>query len=258
MDELRATLSAIAADRESGAAQIARAAAKALRAVKPPDLHAAIRLLVEGHPAMAPLWRLATDVLTASDPARGADDFLRRLDSDGLAALLLAPQLPRTVLTISFSSSVIEVVRNGPVDLLLCMRSEPGGEGERMAMAARPTPARVIEDDEAIARVPAEVVVVGADAVTPFGLINKAKTGALAEAARSRGVSCYVVAGDSKFVEAELSLVAPFEHVSLDLFTAIATPAGLVSPGEAGELAKRARLHPDLVPLLIEVSGPKH
>jgi translation initiation factor 2B subunit (eIF-2B alpha/beta/delta family) len=144
MEDVWATLWSIAADRESGAAQIARAATDALKEVATPDVDEAIRLLLEGHPAMASLWRLASDVLYAPDPARGANDFILRLESESEAASILAPVLPPSIITISFSSSVIETVRRASVKLLYCMRSDPGGEGERMAQAVRPIPARVI------------------------------------------------------------------------------------------------------------------
>jgi len=251
------TLSNIAADRKSGAAQIARAAAEALKGVAVPDVDPAIRLLLAGHPAMAPLWRLASDVLSAPEPSSGADAFLHRLESDGAAASTLVPDLPPWLLTISYSSTVAQAVTQARVRLLTCMRSDPGGEGERMAQAVVPVRARVIEDEEAIGLVPAAAVVVGADAVTPSGLVNKVKTRALAEAARQKDVPCYAVAGDSKFVEADLPVETPFERVPLELFTAIATSAGLLSSAEAAERAALARLHPNLMPLLAELSGPR-
>ncbi|HEV8420119.1 MAG TPA: hypothetical protein VGR13_02045 [Actinomycetota bacterium] len=253
MDDVRATLSSIAADRESGAAQIARAAAEALKDVTTSDLHAAIHELLAGHPAMAPLWRVASQMLSTSDPVRGANDFLLLMESDDVAASVLAPVLPPSLLTISFSSSVIAAVRGASVDQLLCMRSEPGGEGERMAEATRPIRARVIEDDEALELVPAEAVVVGADAVTTSGLVNKVKTRALAESARRKEVACYAVAGQTKFVAADLPVRLPFETVPVDLFTAIATPAGLLSPAQAEEVASRAILHKGLADVLGEL-----
>ena len=204
---------------------------------------------------MAPLWRLATDVLTAPDSATGAGAFLLRLDADRAAASALAPRLPATVLTISFSSSVLETVRQSSVELLLCMRSEPGGEGSRMAAAASPIATRVIEDDEAIEAVPAQAVITGADAVTPRGLINKVKTGALAAGAADEAVPCYAVAGETKFLDADLPVASMFERVPLELFTGIATPAGVLSPSEAMDLASRARVHPDLLPLLHALSN---
>jgi translation initiation factor 2B subunit (eIF-2B alpha/beta/delta family) len=246
MGNVWATLSSIAADRDSGAAQIARAAAETMRHLERSEVPEALDILLTAHSAMGPLWRVASLVLGAPTPALGADEFLRLLESDDAATSTLAPLLPRSVLTISFSTSVIATVRRAPVEELLCMRSEPGGEGERTAEAARPTPARVIEDDEALELLPAEAVVVGADAVTPSGLVNKVKTRALAESARRRGVPCYAVAGAAKFVAVDLPVRSPFEAIPLELFDAIAAPEGLLSDAQAGELASRARLHPAL------------
>jgi len=256
MGAVWATLGRIASDRNSGAAEIAKAAADALSSVAESDVRAAVRLLLEGHPSMAPLWRLATAVLSAADPGEGAAAFLARLQSDGAVATVLAPVLPPWLLTISYSSSVIEALRTARVSQLTCMRSDPGGEGVRMSEAVAPIRARVIDDDEAIAHIPAAAVVVGADAVTPSHLINKVKTRALAEAAREKGVPSYVVAGDSKFVDSNLPIEGPFERVPLELFTAIATPTGLNSPAEASERAAGAHLHPELASLLSELFRP--
>jgi translation initiation factor 2B subunit (eIF-2B alpha/beta/delta family) len=251
----RARLGRIASDRDSGATQIARAAAEVLGTLTGSEVHEGIRLLLQGHPTMAPLWRLATEVLSAGDPARGARTFLDHLQSDAAAASLLAPELPPWILTISYSSSVVEVIQKARISLVTCMRSEPGGEGVRMAEAVAPNRARVIEDDEAIRLVPAAAVVVGADAVSPAGLVNKVKTRALTEAARAKGVPCYAVAGDTKFVDAELPVESPFERAPLELFTAIATPDGLLSPSEAAERAAQGNIHPDLAELLTVLSA---
>jgi Initiation factor 2 subunit family len=246
MEDVWATLSGIAGDRDSGAAQIGRAAAETMRRLSRSEIPDALDILLAGHSVMAPLWRLASLVLTAPTPTIGADEFLRLLESDDEAAAALAPLLPRSVLTISFSSSVIATVRRARVEELLCMRSEPGGEGEGMAEAAHPIPARVIEDEEALELLPVEAVVVGADAVTPAGLVNKVKTRALAESARRGRVPCYAVVGQAKFVAAALPVRNPFEVVPLELFTAIAAPAGMLTAAQAEELASRAALHPDL------------
>jgi translation initiation factor 2B subunit (eIF-2B alpha/beta/delta family) len=249
------TVASIAGDSESGAAEIARAAAETLGTMAPPQARVAIGSLLRAHPEMAPLWRLATNVSAAPDPAQGAAEFLRRLDADRAASSALAPRLPPTVLTISYSSSVLDAVRQAPVELLLCMRSEPGGEGARMAAAASPIHARVLEDEDAIEGVPAAAVLTGADAVTPAGLINKLKTGPLAVAANRVGIPCYAVAGEAKFLDAELPVAPMFERVPLDLFTAIATPFGLLTPAEAAGFASRAALDPALLPLLEALSG---
>jgi hypothetical protein len=112
-----------------------------------------------------------------------------------------------------------------------------------------------MDDEDALARIPAEAVVVGADAVTPSAVINKVKTRALAEAARRHAVPCYAVAGDTKFFAAELPVESPFERIPLELFTAIATPDGLLSTDAARAHAAELTLHPELASLVAELSG---
>ena len=252
MADAWADVARAARDRTSGAASIAGRAAEALVRLDPGRARDAVRLLVSGHPEMAPLWRLGTDVLAAADPGTGARRFLQRLEEDPEAARALAPMLPAWLLTISASSSVLAAVRLARVRLLSCMRSDPGGEGERMAAeaAAGTTRTRLLDDDEAIRLVPAAAVVVGADAVTPAGLVNKVKTRALAEAAGGRGIPVYAVAGETKFLGLDLPTEPPFERVPLHLFTAIATPAGLLPPDEALRAAASAVPHPELAELL--------
>jgi len=161
-----AALRRAARDRTSGAAQIAARAAEAFRGLDAARVDEGVRVLLAGHPEMAPLWRLATDVLDGETPSAGAERFLTRLEEDGGAAQTLAPRLPPWLLTISYSSTVLATVSAARVRLLSCMRSLPGGEGERMAHDAadlnRQT--KVVEDEEAIRLVPAAAVVVGADA----------------------------------------------------------------------------------------------
>jgi methylthioribose-1-phosphate isomerase len=115
------------------------------------------------------------------------------------------------------------------------------------------TEASVIEDEEAIASVPAGAVVVGADAIGPRSLVNKLKTRALAEAARAGGVPCYAVAGGTKFLSDDLPAPEPFERVPLQLFTGVATPNGLLSPEEAAQASLRETLSPGLRPVLQEI-----
>src|SRR5207245_5112419 len=102
----RELISRIAADRSSGAAQIAADAARAVESQSIEEAAQAIELLLSSHPSMAPLWRLASEVLSATDPRKGAARFLTQLAADSTAPAILAPRLPDTVATISYSSSV--------------------------------------------------------------------------------------------------------------------------------------------------------
>lgn len=256
MGDAWARVRAAAADRTSGAAEVARTAAEGLAAIPPARTLQAVRFLLAGHPSMAPLWRLGSDVLAAPDPAAGAARFLHRLDHDVAAADALAPELPPWVVTISRSSSVLRALSaSRRVRVVACLESLPGGEGRAMARSLREAgkQARVVADEEALRRLPGGAVVVGADAVTPGAVVNKVKTRALAEAARTRGVPCFAVAGETKFVSEPLPLEESLEATPIGLFTAVATPWGLLPPEEAAARARQADLHPDLLPYLAEL-----
>src|SRR2546423_8572318 len=103
-----------------------------------------------------------------------------------------------------------------------------------------------MKDDEALKEVPAQAVLVGADAITPASLVNKMKTKTLAEAAREKNVPCFVLAGETKFVPDDLPIAEPFEAVALDMFSGVATPMGLITPSEAAAHAASVEVHPAL------------
>jgi translation initiation factor 2B subunit (eIF-2B alpha/beta/delta family) len=239
-----ATIEALADDSLSGAAEIAERAARALAGIPKSELPDAIETLLRGHPQMAPLWRLGHDLLVGENTLEAGERFSQRLVADEHAISVLSPLLPDRLLTISYSSTVKEAVRVRQPTQVLCMQSDPGGEGLQMAGALSAwVEASVISDEEALDQIPADVVVVGADAVTPAALVNKVKTRQLAEAALSKSVPCFAVAGETKFVPEALPISEPFEAVPLDLFTGIATPMGLLTPSEANTYASGVEMH---------------
>jgi translation initiation factor 2B subunit (eIF-2B alpha/beta/delta family) len=248
-----------ASDRTSGASEIAAAAAEAIAALTADDARKAVLLLVNGHPTMAPLWRLASEVLDGPAPGDGVARFMELLGSDEAAADALSSALTPWVLTISYSSSVVRALRSRRrLAMVTCMESQPGGEGARMAESVSEfANARVVPDPEALAQVPGGVVAVGCDALTPAAVVNKTKTRALVEAARERDVPCYAVAGWSKLVAEPVPVEEPFEPTPLELFTAVATPDGLLPPDEASRRAGSASLHDDLRPVLSRLLGER-
>src|SRR5438552_7605983 len=132
MDEPWATVDALAVNTVQGAAEIGRRAAEILPSIPADELADAIETLLRGHPQMGPLWRLASDLLAAVDPGAGAEWVLRRLAGDEEVPRLLAPILPDELLTISYSSTIIEAIRIREPKRVICMMSDPGGEGLQM------------------------------------------------------------------------------------------------------------------------------
>jgi hypothetical protein len=255
MAEPPASIRALAADRRAGAGEIARRAARALGELDPRLTRPSLEALLRGHPGMAPLWRLAGAILAAPSPRLGAAAFLRELDEDGRAAAVAASVLPRTVVTISWSSSVLHALLVRRPDGVRCMASHPGGEGARMAAALREhlPDVRVVPDEEALADPAAEAALFGADAIGPGGAVNKVGTRALCRAARRAGIPTICVAGETKLLGEDLPAGGAFERVPLGSVDVVALPDGPAGPAEVTARLGRFPLHPSLRPLLEEL-----
>src|SRR5919197_3311023 len=104
MKQAWATIEALADDRQGGAAEIADRAARALGVLPKQELPDAIEALLRGHPQMAPLWRLASDLLSAERHPEAAEGFLQKLATDEHAINVMAPLMPDRILTLSYSS----------------------------------------------------------------------------------------------------------------------------------------------------------
>lgn len=214
-DEWVARAAAIAGDRDAGAGEILarlvplldEARRKAPAAL--PAIEATVRRV---QPAMANLrFACAAAVADRERPGTWARAVaqLRRapaaLARVAVQALVEASAPPWRLVTWSYSSAVVAAVERlagrGPVTVL-CGEGRPRGEGRRLAVRLVAAGARVtLTTDAAVtARLAgAMAVVVGADAVTPAGWINKVGTGALAAIARREGVPVYVLASRDKF-----------------------------------------------------------
>ncbi|HEY7281082.1 MAG TPA: hypothetical protein VID47_05745 [Actinomycetota bacterium] len=243
-------IEALAGDRTMGAAETADRAARALPEIPADELTDAVETLLAAHPVMAPLWRLGNAMLTADDPAAAAQKFRGEMAGDSTAAFALSPALPGRILTISSSATVVEALTVRKPRTVVCMESRPGGEGLSMAgMVSAYSDVEVVDDDRAIAEVPAEAVLIGADAITPTSVVNKVKSLELVQAAIAASIPRYAVAGSVKLVPCELPVPELFQAVPLHLFTGIALPAGLLQPPEAAARAASVRMHPGLVAL---------
>ena len=116
-------------------------------------------------------------------------------------------------------------------------------------LAGAYTHATVIPDEQAIAAVPADAVVVGADAITPRSIVNKVLTRAVVQAAADRGIPRFAVASSSKLVPVEIPVPEPFEATPIELFTVVATAAGPAEPVLVAARVAAIALHPALVML---------
>ncbi len=210
-DRLPEALLAAASDRQGGATEVARRALDGLLEIAGDRalLVAAVEVLVEGQPAMAPVWHLAR-AARGEEPAAALAALRESLDRDAEGAAEAAAAWLRryghgAVATVSHSSLV---------DMVLERLPRP----ERAGAAATP-----------------EVAVIGADAIGPDALLNATGTSALVDQ-----LPTLVVSTPVKLVPAAVfaRLAAPgFEVVPLEVLAAVALGAELMSPADAGRLA---------------------
>jgi translation initiation factor 2B subunit (eIF-2B alpha/beta/delta family) len=282
-------LKGIASDNRSGAAEILARAAKIFQLLslelKPASIEEAqdalsqiCAALVRAQPNMAPLLNLASAALNAASSASTADqvvsaasdaarDFVNWARRAAERAAQHAAQLitdGTTILTHSRSSTVVSSLvlakRAGRRFRVIATESRPLLEGRSLALelADHSIEVAIIADAAAaLALEETDLVLLGADKITPDSLINKIGTCMMALAARERGRPIYAICDRSKFTSAtifsqelrsrtELWPDAPpqiaiinhyFEPTPLGLFAGIITEEGLLSPEAASRRA---------------------
>jgi len=209
----------------------------------------ALWLGVEGRPrGMAP-WEALHDALV-----QYADDLDRGMIETSKSAARLV-RSGSVVLTYSNSTAVRlalwRAVAEGKRFEVACSESRPMREGVALAgaLAERGVPVHLTVDAALFGWLGrATLVMVGADAVTAAGIVNKIGTRPLLEAARRCGVSAYVLADSTKWLPPRLARfwrvrdespgeVATLRHPNLTVenryfdMSPLSLAAGLVSAG---------------------------
>lgn len=184
------------------------------------------KVLIECQPSMAPFFNLANVLLLA---AEGHEDIetMKRSTKEAIRAFVLylqssgdriskiarslIPERSR-VLTHSYSSTVlrtlIDAKREGKQFEVICTESRPNFEGLQMArrLSEAEINVQVQVDLAAFYTVKdVDLVMVGADCLTPFGLVNKVGTYALALAAKEKNVYFYALCGTEKLLGAGMA-----------------------------------------------------
>jgi translation initiation factor 2B subunit (eIF-2B alpha/beta/delta family) len=250
-----------AADKRSGSVEIAlQAAAGVAQLQTRREILRAARALLRAHPAMATLWRLFSETLEAGDPERAsayADRLRAQTEAAADAIRWIATKRSMTVITHSSSASVYAALGRvrRRVARVVCAASLPGGEGRALARKLeRDGFDTTVVPDAAVARAcdEADLALVGADAVTDAGVVNKIGTTPLALAARHAGIGCYPIACNAKLIPRRLwqRVDAPlYEETPLDLFDAVVTERGPQRPGAIRRGVAQVRIPSDLMRL---------
>jgi translation initiation factor eIF-2B subunit delta len=249
LSEPAKVLEEIKADNRSGAAQLAQRGGQLLLDVlkqgRRKEVLALGRALRNAQPSMAPLVNLVNHLFHAiesiQDPhtlgeqgAAAVQGFLDSLmtgaeEIRGHALALLKGK--KVVLTLSYSSTIMRVLEHARGLEVICPESRPLLEGLRTAkeLGAKGIRVRVVADFAALSLVgECDLVMLGADAITPKGVVNKIGTYGLALAARAKGVPFYVLAGTEKFLSPPFSDVLRIEEKNPQEITHETIPQGIV------------------------------
>jgi translation initiation factor eIF-2B subunit delta len=239
--------------------------------------------LIECQPSMAPFFHLANIILLSAkgykdiQKMKGAtteaiERFVVRLQNSSeqisKIARELIPERSR-VLTHSYSSTVLRTLTDakkaGKQFEVICTESRPICEGFQLVKKLIESNIKVqlqIDSAAAYAIKDADLVLVGADCVTPLGLVNKVGTYGLALGAKERRVPVYALCGTEKLLGAEMAagfrilkrdpkeiwpdspkgvevLNFYFDTTPLGLLTAIITEEGMIPGSKIVERFKR-------------------
>jgi len=263
-------------DTSSGAAELAEQGAEllldALKQGRGDEIRALARALIDAQPAMAPMLNLVNHLFHAissiQDPqairekgttaVQGFLADLRTASEKIRRQALLLLKGKRRVMTHSYSSTVLGVLEHAQGIEVICPEARPLGEGLRTAkaLAEKGISVRLVTDFAALALVgECDLVMVGADAITLEGVVNKIGTYGLVLAAREKKIPFYVLAGKEKFLPPPMSRALRiekkdpkeitqetmpnvvvenryFDFTPLELITGVVTQAGIVSGAE--------------------------
>lgn len=260
------------------------------------ELLATARVLVSAQPAMASIFNLVNACLLGARPARpgmpgnlsdikeaaaqALNDFMAVLKENALQVRVQGAALVEegyTILTHSASEAVASTFTTahdqGKDFTVICTESRPIFEGRGMAerLAAHGIKVKLLADAAAFQFLAeTQLVLVGADAVGSFGVVNKIGTRGLALAAKEAGVPFYVVATTEKVLPAEAppplkeepkdpgelwERPAPglevinlyFDITPLNYVTALITEKGKVKPDQLAVMAASLEIFPELI-----------
>ena len=173
---------------------------------------------------MAPMWTLARRIENAGDVAAECRRFIEESETAEAKIAEAARELIEpgmTVMTHS-SSGAVEAALARWAQRVIATESAPAFEGRAMAerLRARGVKVMVVGDD---ADVSGDLLVVGADAISPRGVVNKIGTRRLVGSGR---VPAWCLASWHKVTPEPLEVAALFDETPLDWFSGYLSERG--------------------------------
>lgn len=288
----------IRADNVSGAVELTKQAAQVLLSVvnevaEPSTssltqtIEVTVSALVKAQPTMASLFNLGNRVLGAIEPLQETEairstvqqscqDFLAQIEHSGHVIATRAAELIEdgmTVMTHSASATVLQAfyaARRAEKQFeVICTESRPMQEGIKLAesLGQEGIPVKLIVDAVAFSQLAeVQLIFVGADSVSPAGLVNKTGTLGLALAATMLNIDLYALCGSEKFLPQDYPLppeplknpreilAEPIENVTvlnyyfdqtpLDYLNGLISENGLLKPPALQQAFADFEIHP--------------
>ena len=242
--------------------------------------------LVKAQPTMAPIFNLVNKNLlniynlTDEEEIRQiahvfCQNFIKKLDTSGQMISKLAIDLitdDSTILTHSYSGTILKTLLlakiKGKNFDVICTESQPMKEGTYLAeiLGKEGINVKLIVDSAATYFLPeTQLAIVGADALSTYGLINKIGTLGLALAAKKFKVGFYALCDSEKILPAKYTInlkepkdpneiiSKPIENVTpinyyfdltpIEYLTGVIAEGGFMAPNDIKQHIKDMRIH---------------
>jgi translation initiation factor 2B subunit (eIF-2B alpha/beta/delta family) len=276
-------------DNTSGSAELAKKAAEILifsvENVSAPSssklinlIHNTTKELIKAQPMMASIFNLANTTLVENiglenkqeiihNVQKSCQQFIQNLALSGRIISELTVKIIRnysTILTHSYSSTLLNTLifakENGKIFNIICTESRPINEGVVFAkqLGKKGIKVKLIVDAAIYSLLPdADLILIGADAVSSSGLVNKIGTHGLSIAAKQYNKTLYALCSTNKILPKDYSIKLnnqknpeeiisqPFKNITpinfyfditpLEYITGIITEKGILSPLEIQE-----------------------
>lgn len=287
---IRKAIEQIGLDNTSGSVELAKKSAELLihlvnKNGSPAQINNAVNLLVKAQPTMASIFNLVNNLMLNIDKNKNQQPknivnsyckkFLQNLDASDKSISKQAMELIKnntTIITHSYSSTVLSTLfftkKSGKKFFVICTESRPKNEGIQLAkqLGKYGIKVKLIVDSAVFSFISdADIILVGGDAVTDTGLINKIGTKAIAMTAQHYNTPTYALCSTIKFlpknypvtlnhqknpneiIQSKISNVTPinfyFDYTPLEFITRIITEKEILKPQEIKERIKRLKIH---------------
>jgi translation initiation factor 2B subunit (eIF-2B alpha/beta/delta family) len=296
-EEINDAIQEIQLDNTSGSIELAKKSAELLiRLINQDDSYNYLintaYALIKAQPNMASIFNLVNDMMFKIDRNKGkqpkkivnayCEKYLENLENSDKKISEKTNEIIKnngTIITHSYSSTVLSTFlyakRFGKRFTVICTESRPKKEGINLVrkLGRNKIKVKLLVDSAVFSLIPyADLILVGGDAVTDTGLINKIGTKGIAMTANHYNTPIYALCSTIKFlpknypvtldhlknpdeiIKSKIINVSPinyyFDYTPLEFITGFITEKEILKPEEVKEKIKHLKIHKNLSSLI--------